>query len=136
MKKRQKLFIQYYTDRTDKETCGNATKSALKAGYSASRAASQGSSLLKNPTISQQIAIIEKNEADKYKATRDSKIELAWKNYINATSTTEKKFWWREHGELSGDYVQRVESKNENIYKEETEQQISDAIRDQLRNIN
>ena len=113
MKKRQKLFIQYYTDATDKETYGNATKAALKAGYSASRASSQGCNLLKKPHISQEIAIIEKNEADKYQATKEQAILEAREGFLRAKAAQDKtmiKYWYDMWVDLQAWKVQKIES--------------------------
>ena len=55
--KRNKDFIEYYTK--DKDTRGNATQSAIKAGYSKRTAYSIGQRLLKHVEVKEAIASIE-----------------------------------------------------------------------------
>ena len=110
LNKRQKLFIEYYTDRTNKQTCGRGKAAALKAGYNESRAASQASNLLKIPAISQQIATIEKEGKERYQATKDQAILEARENYEHATTHTEKKYWYDMWVDLQSWKVQRSET--------------------------
>ncbi len=58
MKPSQENFCQYYVD------SGNATKSAIEAGYSKRSAYSQGQRLLKNDVIQQRLEELQKPAQD------------------------------------------------------------------------
>lgn len=131
MNTKQNEFIKAYSDPSS-ESYGNATKSAIKAGYSAKRARSQGCVLLKLPEVSQQIATIEKNHAKKHEATLENKIQEAWENYLEAKAKNKMKdarAWFEEHGKLAGHYVIRSESREEVVHKEEVQAEIAEYIR-------
>lgn len=56
---RQERFCWYYTNHSSdgENTIGNATKAAIRAGYSEKAAATTGSLLLKNPKIREKIGV-------------------------------------------------------------------------------
>lgn len=129
---RQRAFIEAYTLRGS-ETYGNATKSAIKAGYSDKRAGSQGCIMLKNKEISK---LIEEKEAETLKkeaGTLETKIKLAWDNYLKAMSDNKPSIaqkWWREHGELSGHYIEKKEISQEVVHKEDVNELIYDYLQE------
>lgn len=57
--KKNKLFCHYYTDISDLDTYGNATKSAIKAGYSELNARKIASEMIGKPIIKAEIDRIE-----------------------------------------------------------------------------
>ena len=93
MKKRQQLFIQYYLDRSNNKTFENGKESALSAGYSQTRAASQASNLLKLPYIKEAIATYRNRESEKWEITKEQAIQEARYNHINAKSDPMRKYW-------------------------------------------
>lgn len=66
----QKLFAEYYHE------TGNATQSAIKAGYSASSASSQGSRLLNNVKIKKYLEHLRQEEGVVYDMDLDLAIEV------------------------------------------------------------
>lgn len=114
MNKKHKLFVMNYTDISCPKTYQNATQSATKAGYKESNARSIGCKLLKKPTLAQQITSIEEDTAKQYKLTKHKKISML-EQAINEAKVGSQ-LWvklLREHGELAGDYITKIESKEE-----------------------
>jgi len=108
LKKRQQLFVQYYLDRSNKETFENGTNSALRAGYSPGRAASQGSWLTKQPHIREEIARYRKAEENKWEITKEQAIQEARYNFLNAKTDTMKKYWNDIYLKLKGWDISRT----------------------------
>lgn len=69
MTEMQRKFAEYYVE------CGNATQSAIQAGYSKDTASSQGSRLLNNVKIKKLIAKIRQDEGEVYDMDLDMAIE-------------------------------------------------------------
>jgi phage terminase small subunit len=67
---RQKLFIDYYN--------GNATETAIKAGYSEMTAKAKGSFLLKNPKIKKAIQNRTERISKKHIGTREERQAFWW----------------------------------------------------------
>jgi len=65
LNQRQLAFIQEYL------VCGNATKSAIKAGYSKKTAYSQGQRMLKNVEVKKAIAKAQQKTAERNEITLD-----------------------------------------------------------------
>lgn len=117
-----KRFIDFYTTPGTKQF-GNGTKSAIYAGYSPKRASSQGSVLLADPLVKAEIERIRAENKEKTEKTREEKAEIAWNNYMEAKAASDKRFWWEEHGKLSGHYITKSmvtteEKKNEEAMAE------------------
>jgi len=74
MNKKQRMFVHCYTDRTNAETFGNATKSAINSGYSERTAHVIGCRLLKIDKISTAIKDIEREEQAKFDLTKEKAI--------------------------------------------------------------
>ena len=129
LRRKQKLFVFHFTDRTNPKTYDNATQSAIAAGYSDRRAASQGSNLLDEPSIITEIARITQEQEINSRKSREEKAQIAWGQFLNAKTDADKRFWWREHGELSSHYIQRQEITQESRITV-TAEQINSAIRD------
>ena len=125
MNKRQRSFVQAYTNRADKETHGNATNSATYAGYLTKSAPQHGCKLLKKPRISQEITRIESEHKAHCKLTLDKKIAML-ERAIEAE--TEGTHTWikliREHGDLCGDYTLKIEQKIDLSIEEEKERDL------------
>lgn len=137
LKPRQIAFIDAYTDATNKETYENATGAAKKAGYSGKNASWQGSALLKNPEVTQEIEYRSNKKQQETKADLALKKDIAWKNYNEARMKNDvrgMKFWWREHGELSGHYITKTENKTELDIQESQQAEISRQVRLALAN--
>lgn len=135
LRKRERLFVLAYTDKTCHKTYQNATQSALKAGYSQRNSASQGCKLLKKSYISQEIANIETNQALKHKLTVEDKIRLLEEAIANTPKGSNQ--WLklvREHGDLSGHYTQKIENKTEII--EAQQEAIREQVNQQLKDFN
>ena len=62
---KQRAFIREY------RVCGNATEAALKAGYSKKGARQQGSALLTNPAIANELQEAEAKVAEKCEVDRE-----------------------------------------------------------------
>lgn len=130
MNRKQKKFIRSYLDKTNPKTYNHATNSALEAGYSDSRAASQGCELLKLPSIKEEIARYDKEEASKYSNTKQEAIIEARKNYEESKTHTEKKYWYDLWVDLQSWKIQKQEVTNNN-YDMTTERnnKVNEALR-------
>jgi phage terminase small subunit len=134
--KRQALTIQYFTDTTNKETYKNWSKSMIKAGYSEAYTRSNGYKLRDKVGIKEKIAENEAQQRKDHKVTRQLKIDLSWKNFLNAKTDTMRKFWWEEHGKLSQDYVTKTETKSETVIKDQQADEVFDMLSQYDRNNN
>ena len=67
---KQLAFVHAYTDPADPETFGNATRAAIKAGYSPRKARDRGYRLLKLPKIRSLIAKLQVQVQDKLAIAR------------------------------------------------------------------
>ena len=82
--KKNKLFCQYYTDLADMDVYGNATQSALKAGYSECSARKIASELMQKPIIK---AELDRIELDRSRQTDFSRADFL-KMLVNKARTT------------------------------------------------
>ena len=115
IRKKQRLFIDAYTDRTSPDTYDNGTKSAAYAGYSHTHGPATASQLLKRDDIKQEIARINQEYDTKHADTLENKIKIAWNLFTEAKDQGKMMIaakWYEEHGKLSGHYVQRVDIKD------------------------
>lgn len=134
LRKRQRLFIEAFTDKLS-ETCGNATKSAEKAGYSVKRAASQGSILLNSPHITQEIARLEKIEQEKYNISKEDAIKEARERYVAAEKAGDKtliKYWHNTWLNLQSWLVARQEI---NTTKHITTEEVGQSVYEHIQNL-
>lgn len=69
MTEMQRAFAEAYHE------CGNATQSAIVAGYSADTASSQGSRLLNNVKVKNYISKLRKSEGEEYDLDMEDAIE-------------------------------------------------------------
>ena len=105
MNERQKKFAEYYAQ------CGNATKSAKKAGYSDKFAGQNADKLLKNTKIAQYIGeLTEKAKDERIMTAKDRQIILSdiarddnqkAGDRVKAIDTLNK---------MTGEYVTKIES--------------------------
>lgn len=112
IRKKQRLFIDAYTDRTSPETYDNGTQSAKYAGYSDKHGPATACQLLKRDDIKEEIARLNQQWDMKFTDTLDNKIKIAWDNYLkfslnNKHQTAHK--WYEEHGKLSGHYTTKID---------------------------
>lgn len=126
----QKMEDAAYNYVCNPDTRGNRYKSAVLAGYSETYARGSIKRLFENAFMKERIKQLQEEKRVKANVTLEEKIEMAWQNYQEAISPADRKFWWEEHGKLSGDYVQRTQNKNENTTKIIEEEY--DFINDQL----
>lgn len=105
---RRKLFIQYYSNR-GVETYHNATKSAIKAGYTTNGAGVIGCNLLKDINIASAIAAKEAEQDQALEITKEQAIKETRINYETATTTQAKKYWYEIWLKLKGWDIQRQE---------------------------
>lgn len=126
LNKRQSTFAEYYANPTS-ETHGNATQSYIKAGYSANKADTNASKLLKIPKIAQKINQIILEITRQANIDIDEKKAIALNHYKQAKTDTLKLKWWQEYNALCGSYVNRQE-----ISVDDRREAIRQAVRDQL----
>lgn len=110
------------------ETRGNRYRSAIKAGYSESYAKGSVKNLFENKRMQERIKQLQEEKKSLANVTLEDKIKMAWENYETAESSADRKFWWEEHGKLSGDYVQRTKNENTTKIVEEEYDYINEQI--------
>lgn len=131
--KRQKSFVIAYTDHGTL-THGNAKQSAIKAGYCKKNAHNTGCLLLQLPHILKAIQTRESDWLNECNKSKEDKIALAWDNFLKAKQNRnirDAQFWFKEHGLLRGDYVERKEVKQD-IYYSENESNELQSLRSRL----
>lgn len=129
MTQKQKLFISYYTA-PGTETYQNGTKSAQKAGYTGKNVAITASNLIRHPKVLTEINKQTDAIIQRAKLSREKKAEIALENFHKSHTDSARKFWWREHGELSGHYVQKIESDNKTkLTVEDVQDEVADIAR-------
>jgi len=116
MNKKQRMFVHCYTDRTCTLTFGNATQSAIKAGYSPRTAHVIGCRLLKIDKISVAISTIEKEEQARYDLTKEAAITEARQNHLEAKTDMMKKYWHDVYIKLKGWDISKIETKTKADY--------------------
>ena len=112
MNKRQKLFVRCYTSRADAKCFGNATQSAIKAGYSERTGYVHGCKLLKLAKIKEAISVIEQAEQEQFNITKEDAMLEARSNYLEALTDTMKKYWNDIYLKLKGWDVQKIDIKD------------------------
>ena len=126
LKKRLKDFARYYAE-PGSDTHNNAYRSAIKAGYAERYAFGNSYKLVEKNGVREIIAEIEKNIEEQARKTAKEKAKIAWQNYLEARSKgrdRDAQKWFREHGELQGDYIVKQEITAENTLRiKETEAQ-------------
>ena len=131
MNRKQTEFVRCYTD-IGKEWAGNATQSALKAGYSQRTAYSIGARLLKHAEIMDKIEQIESDRDKRYKVSKEDAIVEARKNYGEAKTDSMKKYWHDKWVKLQGWEVQKQEI-IQDIHIEKQQDFIDNRIRNALK---
>ena len=135
LKKRKRDFADFYTD-IGSETYNNAERSAVKAGYSPRYARGNAYKLVSRGGISERIIknINEINERSR--KSREDKVKIAWQNYEEARKERrdrDAQKLFREHGELQGDYIQRIESEQKITLKQEQADEIAQKTREAIK---
>ena len=104
--KKQRFVEEYLVD-------NNATQAAIRAGYSARTAESQGCRLLRDVKVSEAIAKGRKKISEKLEITRERLIEMAeavYKGALDAEQYSAATGAIKEMGVLSGERVEKTES--------------------------
>lgn len=91
--KRNKKFCELYCDLTNIKTYGNASQSAIGAGYSPTSAGKTGFDLLKNPKIQAQLACIDAEIKAQSDFTREDYIRILRLNATTCNDTTKARYW-------------------------------------------
>lgn len=105
MNERQKKFAEYYAQ------CGNATKSAKKAGYSDKFAGQNADKLLKNTKIAQYIGELTEKAKDKRIMTaKDRQITLSDIARDDAQKAGDRVKAIDTLNKMTGEYVTKIES--------------------------
>lgn len=109
MTDKQELFIQEYL------IDFNATRAAKKAGYSEKTAYSQGQRLLKNVEVKNKITSLKKERISDLIATKEQRQQFWSKTMYDEEVDMKNRLRASELlGKSCGDFIDRVETKNEN----------------------
>jgi phage terminase small subunit len=108
--RRRKLFCKHYTDRTNRETYGNGTNSAIKACFSERTAKSIAGELLSLPVIKAEIERLEAENEARFATTKEKAIEESRINYEQAHTDHMKKYWYDKWISLLGWDVTKIEN--------------------------
>ena len=130
IRKRQDSFASNFAEPAS-QTYGNAEQSAIKAGYSPRYARGKAYTLVAKDGIKKRIAEIQKRVIEHAEKDKQEKLYIAWNNYIKAIEENrdrDAQKWFREHGDLRGDYVIKVEGKQETVITTDEQQSIHRAI--------
>lgn len=114
--KKNKLFIECITDRTNPETYGNGVKSAIRAGYSTLNAASISSQLLRKLHISKEIAQKEEKTSQQAIRTKDGLLKELYSMLSTCTGERNKLAIMDRIILIEGhEAPKKTENKNENM---------------------
>lgn len=109
MTDKQELFIREYL------IDFNATRAAKKAGYSEKTAYSQGQRLLKNVEVKNKITSLKKERISDLIATKEQRQKFWSKTMYDEEVDMKNRLRASELlGKSCGDFIDRVETKNEN----------------------
>ena len=109
---KQREFARFYTDQNSPKTYLNAMQSALAAGYEKEGIAHKSKLLLQRQDVKEYINSIAEEKKLLGAIDSERKKSIAWENYLSAKQVGEMenaRKWFREHGELNGDYIKKTE---------------------------
>ena len=113
--KKNKLFCRYYTDLSDLEGYGNASQSALKAGYSQEWARSVGSKLINNPAIRAEIQRIENDIIQQTSFSRAGFVRILIVKAQTTRAESVQARYWEMIGRAKGFIEPDVTQNGQNI---------------------
>lgn len=124
LKRKEVVFIRYFLDKSNRETHGNASKSAEAAGYTKKYSNIMGSRIFNRPRVAKEIKRRQDEEEKKYEIGKEEAIKEARMEYLNSKSPSDKKYFHNVWLQMQGWLVQKIENKNEITVKQEEQEAI------------
>lgn len=134
---KQQEFARFYTDQNNAKTYLNALQSALAAGYEKEGVAHKSKLLLLRKDVKEYINQITEERKLLGAIDIERKKSIAWENYLASKTDGDMekaRKWFREHGELNGDYIQRTEV-DQKVKVQQVSEEESKLIMQEIRKI-